>query len=314
MSTVDVSVIIPAHRCGPELDTALASVAGQTVSPSEVVVTDDASGDGTPDVVRAWADRLPVQVVELTENGGPGRARREAVAKSTGSRIALLDADDVWLPDHLETLVRCHDEHGGLVTSDPLRWIPGRAVASRGVEASMPVPPADRQRAAILDHDFVFIGSLFTRAALEEAGGFRDFRGPEDWDLWIRMIRNGVVVTRADHPTVLYRLSATSVSADHRMVAEERRVVLAALDESTNDADRSVLERTLRRVDAKGAMYRAHELARVGRSWAARRAALGGLRGPGRIPSRCIALAVAPRRATAARDRRVHDPRWWLRV
>jgi hypothetical protein len=237
-----------------------------------------------------------------------------AIEASSAPRIALLDADDVWLPDHLETLVAAHDRLGGVVTADPIRWIPGHGVAATGVGAQLPVPPPGEQRAAILRHDFVFIGTLFDRALYDAVGGFREqFHGTEDWDLWIRMVRHGAVVHRAPHPTVLYRLSTGSVSADERLVDQERKVVLAALDESERDDDRAVLAVALRHVEAKAAMYAAYDAARTGHPWRARRLALGGVRGPGRVPSRCIALAVAPRWAVRARDQRVNQPRWWLR-
>jgi hypothetical protein len=156
---------------------------------------------------------------------------------------------------------------------------------------------------------------VFDRADHDAAGGFRDaFRGPEDWDLWIRMIRHGVVAHRAPHPTVLYRLSPTSVSADARMVEQERAVVQTAITESDRDRDRSILARTLRRIEAKAALYDSYELARQGQPWAARRRAVAALRGPGRIPTRAGAMVLAPRASVRARDERVHDPRWWLRV
>jgi GT2 family glycosyltransferase len=201
-----------------------------------------------------------------------------------------------------------------VVTADPIRWLSGEGVAPTGVEAHLPVPPPDEQRAAILRHDFVFIGSLFERRLYDDVGGFREqFHGTEDWDLWIRMIRHGAVVRRASHPTVLYRLSTGSVSADERLVGQERKVVLAAIEESDRDEDRAVLTTALRHVDAKAAMYAAYEAARRGQAWRARRLALGGVRGPGRVPSRCVALLAAPRWAVRARDRRVHQTRWWLR-
>lgn len=313
-STVDVAVIIPAHRCAPTLHTALASVAGQTVRPREVIVADDASDDDTADAARAWVGHLPVSVLTLPVNGGPAAARRVAIASSTAARLALLDADDVWLPDHLETLVGVHDRHGGIVTADPVRWIPGAGLAPTGVATVLPVPPEPEQRAGILRHDYVFIGTVFDRSLYDQVGGFRDqFHGTEDWDLWIRMVRHGAVVRRAPHPTVLYRLSAGSVSADERIVSQERKVVLTAIDESDREDDRAILQATLRQIDAKAAMYAAYDAARVGQSWRARRLALRGLRGPGRIPSRCAALVVAPRWAVGTRDARVNEPRWWLR-
>lgn len=311
----DVAVIIPAHRCAAELTSALASVAAQTLPPIEVIVADDASGDDTVAVARSWHDRLPLRVVELHRNRGPAGARAAAIEEATAPRLALLDADDVWLPDHLHTMVDVQDRCGGLVTADYLRWIPGVALAATPAGHRLPVPPAAEQRAAILDHDFVFVGSLFTRADHDAAGGFRDrFRGPEDWDLWIRMVRNGVVVHRPDHATVLYRLGEGSVSADTRMVDQERAVVQNAIEESDTHGDRAALHRTLRRIEAKAALYDSYELVRQGRSWNARRRALAGLRGPGRVPARCAAVAIAPATATRLRDTYARRPRWWLRT
>ena len=314
MSAADVAVIIPAHRSADVLDTTLASVASQTVQPELVVVVDDASPDTTASVAREWEDRLPLSVLVLDDNLGPAGARRVGIASTSTRRLALLDADDVWLPDHLEVMLACHDAHGGLVTADPLRWIPGGGLATQGLEMTVRVPPPGEQRAAILRHDFVFVGTVFDRALYDEVGGFRDqFHGTEDWDLWIRMVRAGAVVHRAPHPTVLYRLSTGSISADERLVGEERKVLAAALAESTSDEDRAAIATAMREVDAKAAMYAAYGAARSGRSWRARRLALRGLRGPGRVPSRCAALLLAPRMAVEARDARVHEPRWWLR-
>ena len=314
MSIADVAVVIPAHQAAGVLDVTLASVAGQSVVPAEVVVVDDASTDATVEVARRWEDRLPIRVVALTTNLGPGGARRVAIDTTATSLLALLDADDVWLPDHLETLVSDQRRHGGVITADPIRWIPGRGIAPGGVEAVMPIPPPEEQRGAILRYDFVFTGTLFERSLYDAAGGFRDeFRGTEDWDLWIRMIRHGARFTRASHPTVLYRLSEGSVSADERLIEEERKVVVTARIESETDADRTALDVALRHIDAKAAMYAAYEAAREGRGWAARRLAVGGIRGPGRVPRRCAALLVAPRFAVRQRDRRVHETVWWLR-
>ena len=314
MTNPSVAVIVPAYRAAHLLDTTLASVAGQTRPPERVVVVDDASGDGSVAAARAWSDRLPLSVIELQENLGPAGARRLAIASTSTDRIALLDADDVWLPDHLETMSAALDAHGGLITADALRWIPGRALAARGIESDLPVPPVAEQRIAILRSDFVFVGTMFARDLYEAAGGFRDeFHGTEDWDLWIRMVREGAEVRRAPHPTVLYRLTTSSVSADDRIVHEERKVVDAALATTVDSDERRALERTRREIDAKVAMYAAYQAARDGRRWRARRLAAGGLRGPGRVPSRCAALLVAPRLAVGARDRLVNQPRWWLR-
>ena len=143
---VDVTVVIAAYRAAATIDATLASVVGQTVAPAAVVVVDDCSPDDTAAVASRWRDRLPLEVVRFDVNRGPAAARDTAVRRATTTLVALLDADDVWLPDHLATMVATHDRRGGLVTADVLRWIPGRAVASRSFGAQVPLPPIDRKR------------------------------------------------------------------------------------------------------------------------------------------------------------------------
>src|SRR5690349_10941528 len=100
-----VAVVIAAFNAAACIDQALASVAMQSLAPDEVVVCDDCSTDGTADIAAGWSDRLRISVIRAPENGGPAVARDLAIAASSSPLIAVLDADDVMLPDHLATLV-----------------------------------------------------------------------------------------------------------------------------------------------------------------------------------------------------------------
>src|SRR3954454_14547905 len=106
--TDPIAVVIAAHNAADTLDAALASVAGQSLAPQEVVVVDDASSDETAAVAARWGAVLPLDVVRLPENTGPGHARNVGVARTAAPMLALLDGDDVWLPDHLSLLDQVH--------------------------------------------------------------------------------------------------------------------------------------------------------------------------------------------------------------
>jgi glycosyltransferase involved in cell wall biosynthesis len=60
-----VSVVIPAYQAAAVIDSSLASVAGQTIAPDEVVVVDDGSCDGTAPLAERWSRVLPLRVVRL---------------------------------------------------------------------------------------------------------------------------------------------------------------------------------------------------------------------------------------------------------
>lgn len=100
----DVSVVIPCYCCPDTLGRAVASVAGQSIRPAEVILVDDASGDETERVIASLVDRYSrgwVKTVHLSVNGGPSAARNAGWERSGCSHIAFLDADDTWHPDKI---------------------------------------------------------------------------------------------------------------------------------------------------------------------------------------------------------------------
>jgi glycosyltransferase involved in cell wall biosynthesis len=309
-----VAVIVPAFDAEATLGSALASVAAQTRMPDEVIVVDDGSSDGTVTLAKSWDAHLPITVLTAEHNAGPSAARHAGIEAADSELIALLDADDVWFPDHLEAMLATHAAtDDGLASADTLIWIPGRAVSSRPLSHGAPLPAPDDQLAWLLDDNRLSISSMFSRARYDAVGGFRpEFRGTEDWDLWIRMVRAGAVVARPDHPTVLYRLSPGAVSSDDGMVAARRAVLDAAAREGSA-AERGALRTGMRHNRAAAQLVRAYELAAQGRRISARFAGLRALRGIRPVAVRGAAMALAPRRVQARRDAVRYDPIVWMR-
>ena len=92
------SVIIPCHNAGQYIAETLRSVAAQTLLPFEVIIIDDNSTDNSLEQIRATG--VPHRLVQ-TKAGNAAAARNAGIAVATGDWIALLDADDIWVPEHL---------------------------------------------------------------------------------------------------------------------------------------------------------------------------------------------------------------------
>jgi glycosyltransferase involved in cell wall biosynthesis len=277
------------------LDQALASIAAQSRAPAEVVVGDDCSTDDTVAIAERWGTRLPVRVVRTPSNGGPAVARHHAISASSSPLLALLDADDVWFPDHLESLTSIWERVGGVAMGDALSWVPGEAVARLSWSELLPVPPPHEQLLALYLDNFAFVGSLFARTDYDATGGFRaQFHGTEDWDLWIRMARLGVPITAADHPTVLYRLTAGSLSSEDRLIDAKLAVLDHARREACSAAEVDAIRTGLRRLHAQRHLFTAYRLVGEGRSGAARLHGVAALRGTPRVARRGLAVAIAP--------------------
>jgi len=102
---VEVSVIVPAYNAGSSLAAALSSVRSQCLGDIEIIVIDDASQDQTHAIALSTAAADPrVRVIRRTTNGGPSAARNAGLDEAGGTWIALLDADDLYLPQRLSVL------------------------------------------------------------------------------------------------------------------------------------------------------------------------------------------------------------------
>ncbi len=317
-----LSVIIPAYNASATIDAALGAVAAQSRPPDEVIVVDDGSTDGTEAMALRWSSLLPLSVLRLRENIGrglgAGGARAYAIERSRGDLIALLDVDDYWTPDHLSVMERQFDRHGGVVTANYLMWIPDQQVGTVPASELVPVPPAEHQQLAILDENFVFVSSLFSRQLYDDVGPMRNIRC-EDWDLWIRMVDSGARVSMPSQVTALYRQAPDSVSGTDKLLVGD--IDLLESHRSGRPADQvAVIDRALRRRQARQAYLDGVRLADAGDIGGARRAWIRSLRTDpslrrnrsqlnGRVAVRSAACLVAPRTMVGVRNRRQADAR-----
>ena len=299
---VDIAVIVPAFNSGAYLDQALASVAGQTVAPAVVVVADDCSTDDTAERACRWQDRLPIEIIRLDRNQGPGIARHRAIQRTAAPLLAMLDADDLFLPDHLETMAAVHAAHPGLVSAQELSWYPGGQPdpypESRGAGPSRRTGWPTYSAITSLTSDFspeVFTTPLAASEILILKTGICG----SGWS------QAGAAVTMASHPTAVHRVRPGSRSYDRAQTAQHGIDILsAALRATRSPAEAAGARAGLRTLRGKLCFYRAAELAAAGKSREARQAALAGLPAGGpRASAGLLAFAIAP--ATAARLERL---------
>jgi glycosyltransferase involved in cell wall biosynthesis len=105
---MDVSVALAVRNNERHLEALLASLARQTQRPLELVVTDDASDDSSPEILAEFAARAPypVRVERFETRRGHVEAFIAAARRCSGDAVALCDADDVWLERKLEVCTR----------------------------------------------------------------------------------------------------------------------------------------------------------------------------------------------------------------
>jgi glycosyltransferase involved in cell wall biosynthesis len=105
-----VTVVVPLYNKAATIERSIRSVLAQTFADFELIVVDDGSTDGSPELVeRAFSD--PRLTVHRQANAGPAAARNQGIRLSSAPLITFLDADDEWTPALLETAVAKLAEH-----------------------------------------------------------------------------------------------------------------------------------------------------------------------------------------------------------
>ncbi|MBM3861432.1 MAG: glycosyltransferase, partial [Verrucomicrobia bacterium] len=187
-----VSVIVPTYNRPTMLAEALRSILNQTFLDFEIIVVNDAGTD-VAGVIAALNAGNRIQQVRHPVNRDRAAARNTGLRAARGKYIAYLDDDDIFHPDHLQTLVKYLDAHPSTVAyTDACRaqqqWVDGRY---ESVARDVPYS-ADWDNDRILVRNLVPILCVMHEAACIEKTGFFDesLTTHEDWDFWIRLSRH----------------------------------------------------------------------------------------------------------------------------
>lgn len=220
-----VSVVIVAYRSADTIAETLDSIYNQTYPNIELIISDDASPDNTVEVAQAWVDAHKerfVNCVVLTheKNQGVSGNLNDGIRAATGWYIKDFAADDLLLPEYLETHVAYLEENGlDSVFSDV------QAFQTRNGEKefiSYPGPagpeffdaPAEVQYRMLLQGNRLYSPTFLATRALYEKNGLYDERFPlmEDYPYYLKLAKQGSKLNYLDVKQVAYRMGEASIS------------------------------------------------------------------------------------------------------
>jgi glycosyltransferase involved in cell wall biosynthesis len=204
-------VVIPLWNKRHTIAAAVASVLGQTWEGFELIIVDDGSTDGSMDMLDQFGDP---RIRRLTQaNAGPGPARNAGIEAARHDWIAFLDADDLWLPDHLAELDRIR-------RSCPDAGLIGTAFRRIGPNAVPPPRAPGRPMIETVDYfermaegEWLLCASsaAIPRSSYAALGGFGDDLRSQDSEYWARIaLERPVAVSR--RVTAVYRLGTGGIS------------------------------------------------------------------------------------------------------
>jgi hypothetical protein len=291
------SVVVAAYQVADVIGDALESVRRQTLAPLEVIVCDDGSTDELEAALEPYRGEF---VFLRKDHGGEASGKNAAASHAHGDFIAILDADDEYLPERLEALAELAQQRPDLdiLTTDALLQVNGDTVRNNYDRTWR--FEIENQRRAILQRNFVFGHAAVRRTRFAEHGGFDEsILWTTDWDLWLRMIIAGASAGCVDEPLAVYRVRETSLTARRRDLQLGKLATLekARDNPELRDEERPVLEESLRAYRRDLSLLDLRAAVTTGQA-GTRRRALALLREPGLHPRRKLetaAIAIAPR-------------------
>lgn len=238
-----VSVIIPAYNVSAFIADALRSALDQTVQPDEIIVVNDGSRD-TPELEAVLAPFRSRIIYLVQENRGPSATRNLGIRAARGTYVAMLDADDMWLPHYLEDqLARAAADPAADVLYGDAEIFGDVPQAGRRF---MELSPSDGEvtfESLITQRCNVMISALVRRAMLDKVGMFDEsLRSSEDFELWLRIAHAGGRFNYTRRVLARYRKRSGSLTSDPAWMC---RHIVAVLDKclagmALSDSERRV--------------------------------------------------------------------------
>jgi glycosyltransferase involved in cell wall biosynthesis len=207
------SVTMPARNAAGTIREALESALSQTVADIEVIVVDDGSTDGTADVVASIGDDR-VRLLRHESNLGVSPARNAALAAARAPLISVLDADDMWDPDYLESVLPALEDPGvALVYAncrfhrnpDQPDYLPHISDVDLGVTEPW-LHPIDRFPELCESCPVPALTTTMRTAAVRGVGGYATWlRCGADWQLYLKLVKAGWRFAYVDRVVATYR-------------------------------------------------------------------------------------------------------------
>ena len=205
------------------LGEAIESILGQTFREFEFIIVDFGSTDKSKEIVASYAAKDSRVRLHEIPHCGLGEARNAACFLARGQYIAIMDADDVSLPDRLMWEVKFLEKHPEVgVVGGAVDWIDANgacvthSAVPPGVTLSRPEGNRELQSALLKDCPFWQPSVLMRREAFVLVGGYRPAFAPtEDYDLWLRIAEH-FEMANLKQVVLNYRIHPHQVSVRRR--------------------------------------------------------------------------------------------------
>jgi teichuronic acid biosynthesis glycosyltransferase TuaG len=215
-----VSIIVPVYNAASYIEQTIHMVSAQTYKDWELILVDDASTDGSADLIEKLiaAQGKRIKLIRKKVNAGPAEARNAGIGASSGKYIAFLDADDIWKPEKLEKQVAFMEKTGCAFSFHSYEF---------GDEDANPTgkivhAPKKLTYRKALSRTVIFTTTVMFDTEKIDIEMIHMSQVPsEDTATWWRILKSGFVAYGMDENLAIYRRPKKSLSSN-KLVAIQR--------------------------------------------------------------------------------------------
>src|SRR5580704_12095752 len=219
-----VSMIVLCYNQAQFVVETLESVKSQTYTPTQLIIVDDCSTDGSVAVIEQWLkdNEIDCTFIRHQQNYSLCKTVNDAVTAATGKYVSMVASDDIWLPDKIARQVQIMESQPqsvGVLYSDAFQMdeqgypLPSMFIAAH---RKLPEIPQGQILDVLLEGNFIpGMTTLIRRSCYDQVGLYDENLPWEDWDMWMRLARHYSFLY-SPTPSAKYRRHQNSLSqSDH---------------------------------------------------------------------------------------------------
>lgn len=206
-----VSIVMPAYNCEKYIVGAINSVLAQTYQNWELLVIDDESKDNTFKIVNEFGDKdSRIRPIKNKKNMGVSATRNRGIEIAVGEWVAFLDSDDMWSPAKLEKQLNLAKQNSAEFLFTGSSYINIEGELFKGIsEVPEKVSYKKLRNQNVIPCSSVLIKKRFFDNIKMEKDEIH-----EDYAVWLRVLKTGVIAYGVNEPLLIYRISRNSKSGN----------------------------------------------------------------------------------------------------
>ena len=212
-----VSVVMSVYNGEAFLLQAIDSILQQTYTNIQFIIVDDNSNEATKKILSDLKDSR-VKIIYNIQNRGLTKNLNEALPHCKGTYIARMDADDISLPDRIEKQVTFLEHYNHLAgTAGWIELINEKGVATGVWDDDRAYNTAKELTIMLPKKNVIAHPTVMLRANVLKKYRYNEQqKHSQDWDLWLRLFADGLVIEKMKEVVLQYRVHTSSVTSLHK--------------------------------------------------------------------------------------------------